>query len=995
MQEVSAVGLPDDDMLDGDLGDGMGSRPPSSSLRSKFQSSSLVPDGQSPRRSCPSGEAAWKPKLKLAGWKQGACWKLPGPVAEVSKSELSARLQEAGQIIELLFCELEVAQRYLEGKYEALRILQGKVGKRHLVAFTVSCRQFCSPLASRPSLTKPRATPRASCRRARRRPKPWRRYAAAAASVCPSCVAYPWLSVLHAQEVNCLQWEVSFGQVQLRKSEQSWEQRHNRVVNENRSLSDTLEKRESEIQHLRAENSALSQQLLELLALLKVKEQRTYLATRPQYTPEKDATVLELAVLGACRCISVDESCPCSRTAAATRKQLLQLQQELDFQHSRREEALMVADAFRIAFEQQLRKRSDRLMLLAESNVHKLSHCKAEGVSRRPLVSVSQRLRALLPPNLELSVPDHLLEALYRLIDLLNDKEEALAHQRKVSIMLAHSAEELQKQLDLDCSPAQPAPDCQGAGGSCHPEEPSDQDRLHMDSTASQGQKADQNHSPAPSDAPPVSCDPARDQNHSPASSDASPMPCDPARDQNHGPAPSDAPPVSCDPARDQNHSPASSDASPMPCDPARDQNHSPAPSDAPPVSCDPARDQNHGPAPSDAPPVSCDPARDQNHGPALSDAPPVSCDPARDQNHGPTPSDAPTPPVSCDPARDQNHSTASSDASPVPCDPARDQNHSPTSSDALPMPCDPARDQNHGPAPSDAPTPPVSCDPARDQNHGPALSDAPPVSCDPARDQNHGPTPSDAPIPPVSCDPARDQNHSTASSDASPVPCDPARDQNHGPAPSDAPPVSCDPARDQNHSPTSSDALPMPCDPARDQNHGPAPSDAPAPPVSCDPARDQNHSPASSDAPPVSCDPARDQNHGPAPSDAPPVSCDPARDQNHSPASSDAPPVPCDPARDQNQEPVTLPPPEPTQAENPSLPNSESPAADLCEDQMCSLSQSSNCVGAPDPVPVQTGSPSDTVVTTTSCDDAQDPHEDQSQSVSGPPQPTQEQQQN
>lgn len=47
-------------------------------------------------------------------------------------------------------------------------------------------------------------------------------------------------------------------------------------------------------------------------------------------------------------------------------------------------------------------------------------------------------------------MPDDLLETLYKLLDLLNDREEALAHQRKVSIMLAHSAEELQRQLHLD-----------------------------------------------------------------------------------------------------------------------------------------------------------------------------------------------------------------------------------------------------------------------------------------------------------------------------------------------------------------------------------------------------------------------------------------------------------------------------------------------------------------------------------------------------------------
>ena len=39
----------------------------------------------------------------------------------------------------------------------------------------------------------------------------------------------------------------------------------------------------------------------------------------------------QLAVLGACRCHGVAEACPCSRTAAASRKQLIQLQQEVDY----------------------------------------------------------------------------------------------------------------------------------------------------------------------------------------------------------------------------------------------------------------------------------------------------------------------------------------------------------------------------------------------------------------------------------------------------------------------------------------------------------------------------------------------------------------------------------------------------------------------------------------------------------------------------------------
>lgn len=54
---------------------------------------------------------------------------------------------------------------------------------------------------------------------------------------------------------------------------------------------------------------------------------------------------------------------------------------QLDSQRLRREEASMVADAFRIAFEQQLRKRSDHFLLLAEANILKSHHSKAEGES--------------------------------------------------------------------------------------------------------------------------------------------------------------------------------------------------------------------------------------------------------------------------------------------------------------------------------------------------------------------------------------------------------------------------------------------------------------------------------------------------------------------------------------------------------------------------------------------------------------------------------------
>ncbi|GAA6234158.1 coiled-coil domain-containing protein 125 [Lates japonicus] len=428
MQEVSEACSLDDDMLDGDLGDGMGVRAAPSSNSKKSQSSAglsetLLPQAELLRHSSQAGETAWIPGLKTAETQQRARWKLPrctpagsnkykGSLVDLSKDELKDRLQEASEVIDVLCCELEVAHRYLEGKFEALKILQGKAILDKATSHTKSLLQKSEEKAK--ALEK---------------------------------------------EVNSLQWELSFNQVQVKKSEQSWEQKYNRILSENKTLADNLQERESEIQQLRAENYALSRQCLELLSMLNVKEQRAYQGTKPQYSPKRDASVVELAVLGACRCPGVGEACPCSRTAAASRKQLAQLQQELDAQHSRREEALMVADAFRIAFEQQLRKRSEHFLLLAETNILRSHHCKAEGANRSPLISVSQRLRGLLPSSLELKLPDDLLETLYRLLDLLNDKEEALAHQKKVSIMLARSAEELQRQLHLDSHyhPSDPA----------------------------------------------------------------------------------------------------------------------------------------------------------------------------------------------------------------------------------------------------------------------------------------------------------------------------------------------------------------------------------------------------------------------------------------------------------------------------------------------------------------------------------------------------------
>ncbi|XP_025939583.1 coiled-coil domain-containing protein 125-like [Apteryx rowi] len=167
-----------------------------------------------------------------------------------------------------------------------------------------------------------------------------------------------------------------------------------------------------------------------------------------------DVTGLELAVLGACTCsASGGQPCSCAKMSAVTRKQLLQLKQEIELLKKSKDEAYIMADAFRIAFEQQLMQRKDQALRLAEVNKIKKEtkfiswrrlkedgHVKLQGNKK----SLGQKLSGLLSSGVDCRKVEELdnpHEILKMLIDLLNDKEEALAHQRKVSYMLARTME--------------------------------------------------------------------------------------------------------------------------------------------------------------------------------------------------------------------------------------------------------------------------------------------------------------------------------------------------------------------------------------------------------------------------------------------------------------------------------------------------------------------------------------------------------------------------
>ncbi|XP_023366628.1 coiled-coil domain-containing protein 125 [Otolemur garnettii] len=209
------------------------------------------------------------------------------------------------------------------------------------------------------------------------------------------------------KEINALQWEIEFDQNRFKNIEESWTQKYDSFFGLAKSV--TL----------------------------------------------SNALDLKLAVLGACLCHGPGGSpCSCAKMAASTRKLLLQLKQELELLQKSKEEAYLMADAFRIAFEQQLMRKNDQALRLTQ--VDKMckkatkwinwKHLKEDGCPpQKSKKTLGQKLLGILPSentSKEMEDQDNPQDVFKMLIDLLNDKEEALAHQRKVSYMLAQALED-------------------------------------------------------------------------------------------------------------------------------------------------------------------------------------------------------------------------------------------------------------------------------------------------------------------------------------------------------------------------------------------------------------------------------------------------------------------------------------------------------------------------------------------------------------------------
>ncbi|NWT03424.1 CC125 protein, partial [Mionectes macconnelli] len=329
----------EDDMTCGDLGNGLGRRPGGVYEGENFQNPCSIRSRKGSGKVCNS-------LLSAKGAEESDAAALPGPKGnsfydgslrkpaassrrqnscesntEMSVEELKQRLQEALEEAEVLKVELEACQRQLEGKDEALRILQSMAVFDKATSHTKAMLQKTEE--EKRTLEK---------------------------------------------EINILQWEIEFDQDRFKNIEDTWTEKYDRIYCENAAFKEALKLRTEEIKTLKAENAILNQQCLEFLAMLNVKQQKVVQENMSFNKRDiTDFTGLELAVLGACACsTSEGQPCPCARVAALARKQLLRLKQETENLKTRKDESFLMADAFRTVFEQQLMQRKDQALRLAE-----------------------------------------------------------------------------------------------------------------------------------------------------------------------------------------------------------------------------------------------------------------------------------------------------------------------------------------------------------------------------------------------------------------------------------------------------------------------------------------------------------------------------------------------------------------------------------------------------------------------------------------------------
>lgn len=227
-------------------------------------------------------------------------------------------------------------------------------------------------------------------------------------------------------------------------SEQTWAERFDRVATENAALMVALQSRGDELRKITIEKMTMMRERDELAAALEVRDRIKYDLSSPDREGiiSTGDLIMELATLGACQCRGKNqEPCACARAAVNAKREVAKLKNELELVYRREEEALLTADAYRVAFEQQLAKNSTLICdLLEKSNRRKKFGC-PNPVKKRTQSENGVKAREDLIHEMQI----HKDEIVEELLSMLNDNSEALVHQRLATKMLAAKMREMEK----------------------------------------------------------------------------------------------------------------------------------------------------------------------------------------------------------------------------------------------------------------------------------------------------------------------------------------------------------------------------------------------------------------------------------------------------------------------------------------------------------------------------------------------------------------------
>ncbi|XP_077992414.1 coiled-coil domain-containing protein 125-like isoform X2 [Glandiceps talaboti] len=350
-------------------------------------------------------------------------------LSKLDQQILHQKLTLAQEEVEILRNELEAFQRQLDSKYRAIRILQSQA----LLAQANQLETTVSTEAAKKKLE---------------------------------------------TDVNSLQFELEAQNGSMMLSEQTWADRFDRVCLENAALMATLRAKADELSKVHAEKNSVARERDELIAMMDVKE-------RLQYEKQKSTSsdnymvnsVAELSVLGACHCrVTSPEPCSCARAAANLKRENSRLHDKIEQANKNVEESQVVADAYRIAFEEQLAKNKtlnkkiaewlqskhkpktrrrglkwiDKLEQLTNGNGNKLETrngtSKENGSANDSDTSGSKSYDCSIP----LAIPEDEDSScvVTTMTELLNDKCEALAHQKMVARMLARKTQDLEESMN-------------------------------------------------------------------------------------------------------------------------------------------------------------------------------------------------------------------------------------------------------------------------------------------------------------------------------------------------------------------------------------------------------------------------------------------------------------------------------------------------------------------------------------------------------------------